>query len=188
MNRMTFHIVFPLACLILGGCDPKQPNIEIIQDMMDQDSVKAQDYEPKKSDGLAMRIPPKGTIPINFEAYIIKDVDEASSKLKNPNADLVTRTAQEQKDVLERGRFMFDTYCAICHGPQGKGDGAVADKMLIKRPPSLLVAPILGYKDGRYFHVISQGYGVMSSYAGQVGKFEDRWAIVTWIRQLQKMN
>ena len=61
MNRMTFHIVFPLACLILGGCDPKQPNIEIIQDMMDQDSVKAQDYEPKKSDGLAMRILESGS-------------------------------------------------------------------------------------------------------------------------------
>ena len=188
MRKITHLTFLVLGCLLLANCDKKQPNIEIIQDMMDQDSVKAQDYEPKNPDGLAMRLPPEGTLPMHAEAYIIKDVNEASSKLSNPLADLNTRTAQEQKEILGRGRFMYETYCAVCHGPQGKGDGTVADKMAIKRPPSLVTQPILGYKDGRYFHVITQGYGIMSSYAGQVGKFEDRWAIVTWIRQLQKLN
>ncbi len=173
---------------LISGCDKKQPNIEIIQDMMDQDPVKAQDYEPNHPDGLAMRLPPPHTVPMNAEPYLLKDVEEAANKLKNPNADLNLRSAQEQKEILDRGRFMYETYCAVCHGLQGKGDGTVADKMAIKRPPSLVMQPVLGYKDGRYFHVITQGYGVMNSYAGQVGKFEDRWAIVTWIRQLQKMN
>lgn len=188
MKKLFYFIISSSALLALVGCDSKQPNIELIQDMMDQDSVKAQDYEPKNSGGLAMRVPPEGTIPMNGEAYLIKDVDTASSRLRNPNANLNTRSAQEQKEVLERGRFMYETYCAVCHGTQGKGDGSVANKMTIKRPPSLVDAPVAGYADGRYFHVITMGYGIMGSYAGQVGKFEDRWAIVTWIRQLQKLK
>ena len=37
---------------------------------------------------------------------------------------------------------------------------------------------------GHLFRVITQGYGSMPSYAGQVGP-RDRWAIVAYVRALQ---
>jgi hypothetical protein len=46
--------------------------------------------------------------------------------------------------------------------------------------PRLRMSP-----DGYFFYVITNGFGVMPSYAAQVPA-EDRWAIIAWIRTLQR--
>src|SRR5207245_6702472 len=38
--------------------------------------------------------------------------------------------------ALERGRTIFETQCAICHGPRGAADGPAAASLELK-PPSL---------------------------------------------------
>lgn len=170
-----------LTMLLLTACDSSKPNIELIQDMMDQPSYKAQDYDPTKPDGLAMRVPPEGTVPRGIKPYPFKadEAELAGKKLVSPFPGSV------EKDVMDRGRERYETNCAVCHGTQGRGDGPVAAKMPV-RPPALLSALIKGYPDGRLFHVITMGKGVMGSYANQVGKPEDRWALVAYIRSLQK--
>ena len=91
-------------------------------------------------------------------------------------------------EVIELGRTKYETYCAVCHGYEGKGDGPVSVKMSVK-PPSLLTDKIVSqYNDGRIFHVISDGQGVMSSYAYQLVNPNDRWAIVNYMRSLQKLS
>lgn len=42
--------------------------------------------------------------------------------------------AQASLDSLSSGRAIFTQFCAPCHGPNGKGDGAVGAYLL--RPPS----------------------------------------------------
>jgi hypothetical protein len=42
-----------------------------------------------------------------------------------------------------------------------------------------------GMKDGRIFHIISCGQGVMQTYATQVQNPDDRWAIVNYVRTLK---
>ncbi len=34
-----------------------------------------------------------------------------------------------QKASLERGRVVYEDKCAVCHGPEGKGDGSTAEQM-----------------------------------------------------------
>jgi mono/diheme cytochrome c family protein len=44
---------------------------------------------------------------------------------------------------------------------------------------------IRNFEDGRIYHVITNGRNVMPAYAAQVIR-EERWAIVNYIRVLQK--
>jgi len=158
-----------------------QPNIEIIQDMMEQPALKAQGHEPDDYNKGTSRIPPEGTTPVGFTQYEYHNNPEAAAKaLKNP---LSGNTSPE---ILSLGQRKFETYCAVCHGYQGKGDGPVSVKMALK-PPPLVSEKITGYPDGHIFHIITDGQGVMSSYAYQLVDPNDRWAIVQYVRNLQRL-
>lgn len=86
-------------------------------------------------------------------------------------------------ELLARGRERFDIYCAVCHGRTGAGDGMIVQRGFPK-PPSLHEERLRAAPAGHFFDVITQGYGVMYSYAARVEP-ADRWAIVAYIRVLQ---
>ena len=44
--------------------------------------------------------------------------------------------ASSEGDFVADGRTMYMTYCANCHGPEGKGDGPVAELLTVP-PPDL---------------------------------------------------
>lgn len=182
MKKYLALIKFMLSALFLIpvlACDKSQPNIELIQDMMDQPSFKAQDYDPSNPSGATMRMPPEGSVPRGFKPYPFKpsEGEAAGKKLVNPYAGKIT------PQILARGQERYKTYCAVCHGDEGRGDGPVAAKMLVKAPPPLISELVRNYPDGRLFHIITVGQGVMGPYAGQVGTPEERWALVSYIRQ-----
>jgi mono/diheme cytochrome c family protein len=85
--------------------------------------------------------------------------------------------------LLQRGRERYEIYCAVCHGASGDGQGEVVHRGY-PAPPTyhsdrLRKAPV-----GHFYDVITNGYGVMYSYASRVTP-EDRWAIASYIRALQ---
>lgn len=88
------------------------------------------------------------------------------------------------REVLERGRNRFDIFCAACHGRLGNGVSEVAENMTLRRPANLLTAPYLDYPPGRIFTTITEGYGLMRSYAGEL-PVADRWAVVAYVQALQ---
>src|SRR5205809_543050 len=85
--------------------------------------------------------------------------------------------------VLERGRERFDIHCSPCHGRTGEGNGMIVQRGF-PPPPSYHIDRLRKAPAGHFFNVITQGYGVMYSYAGQVEP-ADRWAIAAYIRVLQ---
>lgn len=85
--------------------------------------------------------------------------------------------------LLERGRQRFDIYCAPCHSRVGDGDGMVAERGF-PHPPSYHTPALRNAPDSHFYKVITDGYGVMYSYADRVPQ-HDRWAIVAYIRALQ---
>ncbi len=180
----SFVLIAGVA-LTLSACSigkHSQPNIDAIQDMMEQDALKAQDYQPG-GDGTkaASLLPPQGSVPQGYKPYPYHNDPAAAEKnLKNPYAN------DESTEVLKVGETKFNTYCIVCHGAQGKGDGLVAAKMLLK-PPPLISDKIIGYNDARIYHIITDGQGVMSSYAYQMVNEKDRWAVVKYVRSLQKI-
>ncbi len=160
--------------LILGfaglGCKHSKPNFIFMPDMYYSPALKAQEEG-------AMRTPVKGTVPRGFYSYdyAVENNEELGKRVANPLA----RT----KAALLRGQNQYNTYCIVCHGAYGEGDGSVVPKM--PRPPSLQSEKIQNWPDGRIFHVISAGQNVMPSYASQISQ-EDRWAIIHYIRALQR--
>lgn len=182
------HLILFAAAALASACTrdgkpelKKEPNIELIQDMMDQPALKPQDYEPHSPTKGASRLPPEKTVPVGYKPYPYhQDPAAAEKNLKNPFSGQMT------PEVLDLGRAKYETYCAVCHGYTGAGDGPVAPKMALK-PPPLVTDRQKAYNDGRLYHIITDGQGVMSSYANQIFDERDRWAIVNYIRSLQKL-
>jgi mono/diheme cytochrome c family protein len=85
--------------------------------------------------------------------------------------------------LLRRGRDRFEVYCAACHGATGDGKSIVAAHMSLRKPPSLVDDPVRSFPPGRVFQVITDGYGLMPSYASALA-VDERWAVVAYLRAL----
>jgi len=161
----------------------KEPNVDLIQDMMESPAIKAQDFDTFDRTKAGSRVPPEHTVPVGYEPYPYHlDAAAAEKNLKNPLA------GDMSPQVIELGRTKFEIYCAVCHGYEGKGDGPVSVKMALKPPPLVgSASKVVGFNDARIYHIITDGQGVMASYAYQMPNAKDRWAIVNYVRTLQKL-
>lgn len=181
---MLFCITLFASVFVFGltGCGPKgnEPNVELIQDMMVQPALKAQDTIPGHPDKMGDRVPPEGTAAMNREVYLYKGNPEgAANNLKSPEVT---------PDMLKLGEKNFKNFCFVCHGEKGMGDGPVASKFQGVKPPSLLSDKVRAMKDGQIFHIITDGQGVMGAYINQMPFNKDRWAVVAYVRQLQSAS
>jgi cytochrome c553 len=97
-----------------------------------------------------------------------------------PIADLPFPVSRE---VLLRGQQRYDIFCSPCHGRVGDGLGMIITRGY-KQPPSFHSEQLRNAQVGWFFSVMTQGFGVMPSYAAQVS-VADRWAIAAYVRALQ---
>jgi mono/diheme cytochrome c family protein len=88
--------------------------------------------------------------------------------------------------LVQRGRERFNIFCSECHGPTGDADGMVVQRGFPK-PPSFHEVRLVNAPDEHFVDVITNGHGVMYSYADRVPP-ADRWAIAAYIRALQRME
>ena len=86
-------------------------------------------------------------------------------------------------EVIDRGQERYNIYCTPCHGRLGDGNGMIPARGL-RRPPSFHTQTLRTATTGHFFDVMTNGFGAMPPYAGQVTA-KDRWAIVAYIRALQ---
>ncbi len=86
-------------------------------------------------------------------------------------------------ELVARGQERYNVYCTACHSRTGNGRGMIVIRGYFPaadlNTDRLRKAPL-----GHFFNVISNGYGAMPDYKGQVA-VEDRWAIAAYIRALQ---
>lgn len=112
------------------------------------------------------------------------DADEAFYTGKIGTNLVETLPSPITRQVLERGRERFDIYCAPCHSRTGDGNGMIVQRGF-PAPPSYHIPRLQQAPVGHFFDVMTQGYGVMYSYAQRVNA-SDRWAIAAYIRVLQQ--
>jgi mono/diheme cytochrome c family protein len=168
-----------VAALALAGCE------RTMRDMYAQPRLGPDAGSPLFPDSKASRAPPPDSIP-RAEG----DLAQTSSGRRGSEelaereaADAAARLPPLTRAMLLRGRERFDIDCAPCHSPLGDGDGLVARRGF-PHPPSFHQARLRAAPDRHFFDVITQGYGVMPSYADRVTP-QDRWAIVAYVRALQ---
>lgn len=128
------------------------------------------------ADGFSMRRPVEGTVARGFIPYEYKGMPDSLVKYTANPLPLT-------KEVLERGKMRFNTFCSPCHGYYGKGDTRLHGQF--PAPPTLHSDKVRNWADANIYHVITNGQNVMPSYEKQVPR-EDRWAIIYYIRALQR--
>ena len=146
-----------LLLLALAGCH---------ENMVQQPRYDDFEAAPLFADGMVMQAPPAGTIDRSAAARLA-----------------ATERPPLTPALLERGRERFGIYCSVCHGSDGRGDGVIPARGF-PHPPSYLEPRLIAAPTAHFYDVITNGYGVMYSYADRVEP-RDRWAIAAYIRALQ---
>lgn len=121
------------------------------------------------------RTPPRGSVPTWGRE---DSLDLFGSDLRN-----VINPVPREDASLVRGRAIYNTYCTVCHGATGAGDGPVAQKLLGMVPP-LIGGTAMTRTDGYLYAIIRHGRGAMPRYGDKIlGR--DRWHVVNYVRTLQ---
>ena len=185
----------------LRGCKSSRPPIEIFPDMVRQPKVKAQVPSPFFADGRGNRQPVPGTVPAGYTAPA-SGTKECPVMAGSYNA-VIFSGSESYADTgkvgtnwgngipftvtpatLERGRERYQIQCAVCHGATGAGNG-IATKYGLVGVANLGQQRLRDMTDGEIYNTIANGKNTMLGY-GAVIQVPDRWAIVAYVRALQR--
>ncbi|MGC6416974.1 MAG: c-type cytochrome [Bradymonadia bacterium] len=186
---------------VFAGCRgdiSRKPPVHLNPNMDTQDKFKAYRKSTFFADGRTMRHPPLGTVARGkLKADTKLHCGKANSNdcaSKEDVAFIEEMPIELTMAVMERGRDRYNIYCAPCHAKDGFGKGKVAlrsadanGQMAIK-PPTFHSKRLGQMPVGQIYHTIAYGSksGAMSGYRHQLTDVNDRWAIVAYIRALQR--
>ena len=167
------------ALLLLAVLCAACGDTTLFDPMERQPKFKAFAANPQFEDGRAMRQPPEGTVP--RERQTLRPEITAG---RDRSGQIVTSIpVPVTKDLMLLGRTKFEVHCAICHGLAGDGVSLVATQMSLRPPPNL--HQIRNPGPGHVFQVVSEGFGLMPSYAVELTPHE-RWAVVAYLEALRR--
>lgn len=173
-------MVFSLSACYRGSPSEKPP-IHPNPNMDSQKKYKPQSESDFFVNSATLRMPVEGTVSrgdlrTNSRYYQGKDSD---GKFVKDNPLALTM------DVMKRGQNRFNIYCSPCHSKVGNGKGIITQYAYPIPPTSLHIDRVRALPDGQIFDVITNGIRNMPSYKHQI-PVKDRWAIVGYVRALQK--
>jgi mono/diheme cytochrome c family protein len=184
-KTIKFAFATALIGLVLAGftsCgkkDENSPGVEFMPDMYRSPSLEY--YGTHTVDGVEENVakePVTGTVARGYLPYAYantpEDFEKATANLKNP------LPASSRAQYEQEGEILYGKFCQHCHGASGAGDGKVAGK-LPGPPPAY--SSIQGLTEGRMFHSISYGKGMMGPHNSLLTQ-EERWKVVYFIQKL----
>jgi mono/diheme cytochrome c family protein len=86
--------------------------------------------------------------------------------------------------LLQRGRERFNITCAMCHGATATGNG-ISKAYGLATVVTLQDDRIRKMSDGEIFNTITNGKNTMMAYGPNI-PVQDRWAIIAYLRALQR--
>jgi mono/diheme cytochrome c family protein len=128
------------------------------------------------------RDPVEGTVPVTGATPVLEE--GTTDRIANPR----TRTSAS----ITRGKVVYETYCLVCHGETGRGDGPIsADAGGPFAGVRSLVTDTVGRRsDGYLYGVIvnaqGMGRGLMPRYGDKI-RGTDQWDLVNYVRTLQAL-
>jgi len=205
-----------IAVFGFRGQKGTQPPQEIFPDMVRQPKVRAQAPLDFFSDGRGPRLPVAGTVPIGYEmpARNASHGDGAGQKPQSAetqeinvgswshtNANFSVGTAyydtgkmgdhwgtgiplEVTPELMERGQQRFNITCAMCHGALAEGNG-ITKQYGLATVVTLQDDRIRKMADGEIFNTITNGKNTMMAYGPNI-IVPDRWAIIAYLRALQR--
>lgn len=166
----------------------EKPAFHVVPDMDFQQKYKAQGDNGFFVDGRAMRLPVAGTVPVGG---LRTDTHFFEGKVDGTWALALPDQVPANEATMARGAERFGIYCTPCHGLTGDGDGMVHRRAFALKegtwvkPTNISEEAVQKKPAGELFDVISNGIRNMPPYAAQIEP-ADRWAIVLYMRALQR--
>jgi mono/diheme cytochrome c family protein len=189
------------------------PPTEVFPDMVRQMKVRAQAPLNLFADGRGPRLPVAGTVPIGYEMPKPEPVSgigepgppastaPVTGPWSHPNAAFGSGTdyyntgkmgdhwgtgipVPVTRELMERGQQRFNITCAMCHGATAAGNG-ITKQYGLATVATLQDDRIRKMSDGEIFNTITNGKNTMMAYGPNV-IVPDRWAIIAYLRALQR--
>ncbi len=138
----------------------------------------------------APRPAPPNTVPFESPAgEVLPPLEASETALVGFAAGPFGQNPFAGEDLSALGQQMYDRHCMVCHGTQGRGDGPIVqtDPAQQKYPPlapDLTLPATVARADGYLYGLVRVGRGLMPGYGART-THRERWAIVTYVRQLQ---
>ncbi len=182
MKRYSSLIYVLILSFILTSCfDKRKPNYQYFPDMYEPVSYETYgeyDIFPNAQQALE---PVKESISRGWLPYDYEDNAEGYDLAK---ADL-TNPLPYTEENYNKGREMYDIYCATCHGGNGNGKGYLVEREKILGVPSY---DDIGraITEGSVYHVMYHGINTMGSYASQMSN-EELWQVTHYVMTLKDL-
>jgi mono/diheme cytochrome c family protein len=137
----------------------------------------------------------RGSILIIGVAAAAVSVGVSAQPAPSANGWQIPENAREEKSpleptaaVLKKGKSIFESKCARCHGPEGKGDGPDGEKA---HPPANLTdaSRAIRNPDGIMFYKVWNGRKdpKMPAFKSELTK-DEVWAVVEYAKSLRKQG
>lgn len=172
LGRRGARTLGALALLAIAGCDQRQA-------MYDQPKYRPLQASDFFADGMASRAPVAGTI---ARGQLEDDPHRFAGRVNGRHAAGFPFAITPA--ILQRGRERYQIFCMPCHDHSGSGNGAIVQRGF-KQPVSFHDRFLVNAPEGRLYLAIMNGFGMMDGLAAQI-PVDDRWAIVAYIRVLQR--
>lgn len=169
--------VVGLSFMATSCFDKAKPNYQFFPNMYEAVSYETYSEHNVFKGGVEAQIPVEGSIKRGFIPYEIPNTPEgyilAKATLKSPlDATLIDS---------EKGKSLYNVYCAVCHGEKGDGNGVLVQNEKFLGVPNYKDREIT---DGSIYHVVTYGLNSMGSHANQLSQ-EERWQVADYVLKLK---
>ena len=200
MNKLFITVIAAVSLMaLMQSCKKASgdyPGDSYTWDMMYSRAYEPYAPNPLMKDSMGAILPVNGTVPFSGNP-MTGNVDAAKAEMNLPyeyantledyeraGLELVNPVAATEENIA-RGKYVFEIYCAVCHGTAGNGQGNIVTSGKYKAaPPNYFDSLYMAMPDGKMFHSITYGKNAMGSYAYALSK-EDRWKVIQYINKLQ---
>ena len=194
-----------LAVFGFRGQTSTGPPLELFPDMVRQMKVRAQAPLNFFADGRGPRLPVADTVPIGYEMPTKSETLNTSAAAigshSHPHASFSAGTdyyntgkmgdhwgtgipLEVTRELMDRGQQRFNITCVMCHGAAAAGNG-ITKQYGLATVVSLQDDRIRKMSDGEIFNTITNGKNTMMAYGPNI-IVPDRWAIIAYLRALQR--
>ncbi len=165
--------------VLVSSCkNDLKPNYQYMPNMYEHVSYNTYSQADIFKGGKEGQLPAEGSIKRGFDVYGFENSVEGYESAKLNSVSPLDSLSE--KDI-EKSKYLFEIYCAICHGNEGNGKGKLVTQGKILGVPN--------YKDrvlteGSIYHVLQYGINSMGAYNNQLNQ-KERWLVASYVMDLK---